>query len=205
MTKRDITEKITEHEIEQLVNSIQLEVCDELKGGLPKDVLKSASEIRARAMNTLDDKNVIAVADANFKRKKSHAIDVIELGSVELLAASAKEAQRGWFEPILNVMISGKDSAYSIELIPYDNEDSTMKIVISANEGREHIMKSHFSEFADEEITLKISSEDKVLFTADVYVWPNANLAEGEGQLKQAPIKSKTLKNLHITARRKEG
>lgn len=204
MTKRDITEKITEHKIEQLVNSIQLEVNDELKGGLPKDVLRSASEIRARAMNTLDDKNVIAVADANFKRKKSHAIDVIDLGSIELLAASAKETQWDWFEPVLNVVISGKDSAYSIELIPYDVEDSMVKIVISANEGREHIMKSHFSEFADDEIMLKISSEDKVLFTAELYVWPNANLAEGEGQLNKVPIKSNTIKNLQITAKRKK-
>ena len=73
------------------------------------------------------------------------------------------------------------------EINPYDDSNE-IRITISPKTGYESSLKSLLEQFADKDVEVIISLKGVPMMKAEIYIYPEADLAEGEGVIFNSEI-----------------
>ena len=169
MTKKriDITHVIMAAHEDFITNEISLEVEKELKDGLP-------DELRQRVLTVMELAKQASVSKAEITSINTTQLFSPFLGEFELLAAAGKQSENTlkWFEEFISI------AGYEVEINPWQESDSNMVLITIT---KKELNANSLDPYAGKEIEIAINKNKQSLLTAKLYIFPNANLAEGEG------------------------
>ena len=192
MNRIDITKEVLALHEKDYLAKIDQEVEDEYKDGLPDEVLSAARKLMAMAEERLKPKNA-KVVEVDFSANKKvttnttadNVVSFQPFGEFELLAAASKDSDVKWYEQIITVgAIDGRGGCL-LEINPYGEDSKEVKITLSSEPGSENVLKQMLNKFAGKDIDVEISLAGVPILFAEIYVTPEANLAEGMGIIKQ--------------------
>jgi hypothetical protein len=174
-------------------NEITQQVNEEIEDGFTQEELEDAQRLIASA-DTLVKPKRSNVIGTNFGAKKSRTVEnrirnesrFEPFGEFELLAAAAKDSDVKWYEQIITVGAREGKGGCVLEINPYGDDGNNIKITLSAMPGNEGLITQMLGKFAGQDVNVEIMFEGKSMLSAEIYVTPEANLAEGLGTLQQS-------------------
>jgi hypothetical protein len=192
MNRINITDEVLALHEKEYLSKIDREVEEEYKDGLPEDVLSKARQLMVMADERLKPKSS-KVVEVDFEHNKKvateiHTDNVVSFeafGEFELLAAASKDSDVKWYEQIITVgAIDGRGGCL-LEINPYGEGSKEVKITLSAEPGSESVIKQMLNKFAGKDVDVEISLAGTSILSAEIYVTPEASLAEGMGVIQQ--------------------
>lgn len=180
--RKEITEEIKElFDLEDTVMPrIGEEVSEELSNISNEELEKKLNSFRQKYNISTPISNVVP-----FKMPPKE--NLYSLGEFELLAAAPEESDIKWYENIITVDGKNGKGGFSVEINPYDDSNE-IRITISPKTGYESSLQSLLEQFADKDVEVIISLKGVPMMKAEIYIYPEADLAEGEGVIFNSEI-----------------
>ena len=176
MTKRiNITDKIMALHEQEMIEEISQRVQEELKSGLPDELEQRVIKLMAQAQenNTNSTKVVSINTQTNKTDVKTTRTYSPFLGEFELLAAAGKQSDNSlkWFEEIIEI------AGYEIEINPRGIDTNKVLITVLKKQDNAQLLEP----YADKEIEIVINKNGQTLLNANLYIFPKADVAKGDG------------------------
>lgn len=197
MNRIDITKEILALHEKEYLEKIDKDVEEEYKNGLPEDVLSQARKLIDLADKRFEAESEKVVKVDFSQSQKSNVVSFEPFGEFELLAAAAKESDIKWYEQVITVGAIDGRGGCALEINPYGEGSKEVRVTLSAEPGFEGVIKQMLNKFAGKDVEVEISLAGSPILSAEVYVTPEANLAEGVGvihQIERPDTKSEKLK-----------
>jgi len=190
----NVTEIFRSLHEQEIMDEISNNIEEEFKNGLPKELEKDVLSIMARAKEIQEakvskekpsDQKPSSVVQIDFNKIKDNIAEKAksflplfgESSEFELLAAAPENSDFKWFESIITV--AGCD----IEINPIGNSTDKVLVTISPKKGDSE-GKKVLEHFAGQDIEIAINHNGTTLLSADIYVSPEADEAQGDGVVK---------------------
>jgi hypothetical protein len=206
MKRINLTEEILTLHEQEYVSAIDREATEEEdKYGIDDAVLTKARSLIAMAeARMMPQRSNVVTADFGQGQKTSstsvpdNVVQFEPFGEFELLAAASKDTNTLWYEQIITVgAIDGRGGCL-LEINPYGENPSDVAITLSAKLGSEALLNQMLLKFAGKDVNVEISFEGNPILTAELYVTPEATMADGLGTIKQIDKPDTTKEKLKI-------
>ncbi len=180
MNRKNITKDIMELHQKQLVDEISREVEEELKDGIPEELLTQADNLIKMVQDRKNkEKKVIPVDFGKEKAPEFQAANDMFF-EIELKAAGSAESKLKWYEGILPLLNWGM-----LELSPRDNDLNDVRVAITPNSDGKDQFKDIFERYSGQEVRLMLDFGDDVYIEAELSVSKNLTSVEGDGVIKE--------------------
>lgn len=180
MNRKNITKEIMELHQKQIIDEISREVEEELKDGIPDELLTQADKLIKMVQDRKDkDKKVMPVNFGKDKAPEFQAANDMNF-EIELLAAAGKESKLKWYEGVLHLLNWGM-----LELSPRDNDLNDVRVVITPSSDGKDQFKDIFERYSGQDVKLMLDFGDDVYIEAELYVYPELTSVEGDGVIKE--------------------
>jgi len=181
----DITEKIIDLYEQDLMDEIQYKVVNEKYDGDKESLKKRINQFMVLVENKKNKSP--KTTPINFSDIKENIVNKVSefvplFGEFELLAAASEEPSNlKWYEHIITIGAVDGEGGFSLEINTRGQDSNEVKITISPQSGSESLLQKILEPYADQEINISISNNGTPLLSAEMYVSPEADEAEGDG------------------------
>jgi hypothetical protein len=182
MKPTDITEPVRNAQNEALIKELDKEVNTRIKEGIPLDVSNLASTLIVASKHQADSQHTDNVTSLISAKKKPTTAFI---GEFELLAAAVENSERLWYEQTITVKAPESSGSYSIEVVPFLDDETSVNITVEPSGNDNHMIKTLLGAYSGQTIGMSIVCDDVLLLDAEILVSSDANFAEGTGKVLQ--------------------
>jgi len=138
----------------------------------------------ARAMAFVEkEKKSPKLNTGDFNSVKDKVIDFLTLfeGELPLAAASEKSENSKWYEQIIPISAINDEDGFTLEINQLGKGSKEVRVTILPKLGSEALLNKLLAPYAGQQIDISINNNGKTLVSVDMYVFPDADEAEGVG------------------------
>jgi len=178
---------------EQIIGLYEQDLIDNIRNKIDNDVyIGDEINLQRKVDQFMDfiekDQNKSPkITPINFRDIQEKIVNKISefiplFGEFELLAAASEEPSNlKWYEHIITIGAVDGEGGFSLEINTRGKDSNEVKITISPQSGSEALLQKILAPYADQEIHISISNNGTSLLSAEMYVSPEADEAEGDG------------------------